>query len=109
VTKPWIYVVSLPTSTYASVVGESGLDLLAGVALVIALALAGAVFLPRMLSGPLLRMAQLAEQVSSGNTSPDDASFEALAEDDVSKEVATAFDHLAERLSQAVRLIARSE
>jgi C4-dicarboxylate-specific signal transduction histidine kinase len=109
VTKAWIYVVSLPTSTYATVVGDSALDLLAGIALVIALALAGAVFLPRMLSAPVLRMARLAEQVSSGNISPDDASFGALAEDDVSKQVATAFDRLTARLSQAVRLISGSE
>ena len=109
VTKPWIYVVSVPTSTYTSVVGDSGLDLAAGVALVIALALAGAAFLPRAFSGSLHRMAQLAEEISSGNTSPDDGSFESLAEDDISEEVATAFDHLAARLSQAVRLIARSE
>src|SRR2546430_1175449 len=51
VTKPWVYVVSVPTASYTSVVGDSGLDLFAGIALVLALALAGAALLPRAL-GP---------------------------------------------------------
>ena len=109
VTKPWIYVVALPTTNYTSVVGDSWLDLGAGVALVIALALAGAAFLPRAFSGSLHRMAQHAEQIASGDTSPDEGNFESLAGDDVSEEVATAFDHLTARLSQAVGLGARSE
>ena len=106
-TKPWVYVVSVPTASYTSVVGDSGLDLFAGIALVVALALAGAAFLPRALWGALHRMARLAEEISSGDTSPDEASFAALAEDEVSHEVGTAFDHLNARLGQAVRLIGR--
>jgi C4-dicarboxylate-specific signal transduction histidine kinase len=109
VTKPWVYVVAVPASSYTNVVGDSGLDLLAGVALVIALAIAGAAFVPRILFSSLHRMTELAGRISSGDVSPDEVSFELLAEDDLSREVGTAFDQLAARLSQAIRLIARPE
>lgn len=98
-TKPWVYVVSIPPAAYTDVIEDSALVVIAGVVLALALAIAGGLLLTRMLLGPVRRMAQLAEQVAAGRLSPH-VSFEALAEDTASRDVAASFDHLVARLRQ---------
>jgi hypothetical protein len=99
VSKPWVYVVSVPPGSYTSVIADTGFDVVGGIVLALTLAALGTLLLPRFLLGSVRRMAQLAEQVSAGRVSPQ-VSFEALAEDDIGREVAVAFDHLLLRLRQ---------
>lgn len=98
--KPWVYVVAVPPSSYTSVLGDSVLDLVAGLALAAALAAAGAVLIYRGLFGSIRRIARYAEQVASGRVNPHEASFAPLAQDELSREVAGAFDHFLTRLRQ---------
>ena len=98
--KPWVYVVSVPPSSYTSVLGDTALDLLAGLALATTLAAAGAALIYRGLFGSIRRIARYAEEVASGRVSPHTASFAPLAHDEISREVAGAFDHFLARLKQ---------
>ncbi|MDQ3399633.1 MAG: hypothetical protein M3470_01350, partial [Chloroflexota bacterium] len=52
------------------------------------------------LFGPLRRIAGYAQQVAGGAVSPQEASFAPLARDDLSREVASAFDRFVARLRQ---------
>jgi C4-dicarboxylate-specific signal transduction histidine kinase len=101
VSKPWVYVVSVPPGSYTSVIGDTGFDVVGGIVLALTLAALGTLLLPRFLFGSVRRMAQLAEQVSAGRVSPQ-VSFETLAEDDIGREVAVAFDHLLLRVRQVL-------
>jgi C4-dicarboxylate-specific signal transduction histidine kinase len=101
VSKPWVYVVSVPPGSYTGVIGDTGFDVVAGILLALTLAAFGTLLLPRFLFGSVRRMAQLAEQVSAGRVSPQ-VSFETLAEDDIGREVAVAFDHLLARVRQVL-------
>lgn len=105
--KPWVYVVSVPPSSYTSVLGDSEVDLLAGFGLAVALAAVGAVLLYHGLFGSIRRVARYAEQVASGRVNPHEASFAPLAQDEVSREVAGAFDHFLARLRQLLTAGAR--
>ena len=98
--KPWVYVVSVPPSSYTSVLGGSEIDLLAGIGLAVALAACGAVLLYRSLFASVRRVARYAEQVASGRVNPHEARFAPLAQDEISREVASAFDHFLARLRQ---------
>lgn len=100
--KPWVYVVSVPPSSYSGVLGGSEIDLLAGFGLAVALAALGAVLLYRTLFGPIRRIATYAEQVASGRVDPREASFTPLAQDDVSRELAGSLDHLLARVRQFI-------
>ena len=106
VTKPWVYVVSIPPSGYTGIVGDSWLDLAAGIALAGALAAGVAVLLPRAILRAVRRMARVADDISAGRMSPDDADFQSLAEDEASRDVAGAFERLSARLQEALALIA---
>jgi len=98
--KPWAYVVALPPSSYTGVVSYGVLDFLAGLAVAVALAAAGAALIYGWLFGPLRRIAGYAQQVAGGAVSPQEASFAPLARDDLSREVASAFDRFVARLRQ---------
>lgn len=98
--KPWVYIVSVPPSSYTGVLGDSEVDLVAGLALALALAAVGAVLLYNGLFGSVRRVARYAEQVASGRVNPHEASFAPLAQDEVSREVAGAFEHFLARLRQ---------
>jgi C4-dicarboxylate-specific signal transduction histidine kinase len=109
VTKPWVYVVAIPPSSYTNVVGDSTVNLMGGIALAAVLALLGAIVLPRALFSQVRRMARLADEISAGDVDPGEASFQVLADDEVGREVAGAFDRLTGRLREALALIARPQ
>lgn len=105
--KPWVYVVAVPPSSYTNVLGGSERDLLAGLLLATVLAAAGAFVIYRWLFDPIRRIARYAEEVASGTVNPHQASFAPLAQDEVSREVAGAFDHFLARLRQLLTYGAR--
>ena len=93
-TKPWLYVVAMPPTSYTNVLGATGLMMLGGIGLAAALGAAAALWLAGSIARPLRRMALLAEQIAIGRVNPYRATFHDLANDDLSADVARGFDRL---------------
>ena len=102
-TKPWIYVVALPPSSYTNVLGTATAELLLGLAIATAFGFLAALWLLRTLTRPIRAMAAVATQFSEGFADPFQATFVDLAEDDVSGEVAAGYEGLLERLRATLR------
>jgi HAMP domain-containing protein len=102
-TKPWIYVVAMPPSSYTSVLDAGAALLVGGVVLAAALGIAAALWLNRSLTRPIRAMAALATHISAGFADPFQATFRDLAQDEVSEEVAAGYDGLLLRLRTALR------
>ncbi len=93
-TKKWTYVLAVPIATYTRSADTATLDtavmLLVGVALAIVIGL----LLTRSLVDPLRRLVHAATDVSVGNVDLRTAHFDTRKGDDITREVASAFDRL---------------
>lgn len=93
-TKKWTYVLAVPIATYTRSADTATLDtavmLLVGMALAIVIGL----LLTRSLVDPLRRLVHAATDVSVGNVDLRTAHFDTRMGDDITREVASAFDRL---------------
>jgi C4-dicarboxylate-specific signal transduction histidine kinase len=94
VTKPWGYVLAVPLTTYTRAADNATFD--AGLMLVMGVLLSFVigVILTRSLVGPLRRLVGEATQVSTGDIDIREAQFDTRSGDDITHEVASAFDRM---------------
>ncbi len=104
-TKPWAYVLAVPLSTYTKAADDATLQALFALALGLLLSLLAAALLTRSLVRPLRALALKAYDVSIGNIELREARFDTRTGDDITREVASAFD----RMLIALRFYALSE
>lgn len=104
-TKPWAYVLAVPLSTYTKAADDATLEALGALALGLVLSLVAAALLTRSLVRPLRALAAKATRVSTGDVDLREARFETRRGDDITREVASAFD----RMLIALRYYALSE
>ena len=97
-TKPWTYTLAVPLATYTSSADDSTVSVALAAAVGILLAAIVSLLLTRSIVGPLRRLAGQAQLMSSGNVDIETAAFEDVKGDDVTHEVATAFDRLGNAL-----------
>jgi C4-dicarboxylate-specific signal transduction histidine kinase len=105
VNKPWGYVLAVPLTTYTKAADNATFD--AGLMLVMGVLLSFVigVLLTRSLVGPLRRLVGEATQVSTGNIDLREAHFDTRTGDDITHEVASAFD----RMLNALRFYALAD
>ena len=105
VTKPWGYVLAVPLTTYTRAADNATFD--AGLMLVMGILLSFVigVVLTRSLVGPLRRLVGEATQVSTGDVDLREAHFDTKSGDDITHEVASAFD----RMLNALRFYALAD
>jgi len=103
--KPWGYVLAVPLTTYTKAADNATFD--AGLMLVMGVLLSFVigVLLTRSLVGPLRRLVGEATQVSTGNIDLREAHFDTRTGDDITHEVASAFD----RMLNALRFYALAD
>jgi methyl-accepting chemotaxis protein len=92
--KPWAYTVAVPIATYTRAADEATLDSAAMLLMGIALALLIGAWLSRSLVRPLRRLVAAAVDVSTGSVDLQVAQMDVTSGDDVTREVASAFDRL---------------
>src|SRR5205823_6444254 len=94
VNKPWGYVLAVPLTTYTRAADNATFD--AGLMLVMGVLLSFVIgiLLTRSLVGPLRRLVGEATQVSTGNIDLREAHFDTRSGDDITHEVASAFDRM---------------
>ena len=97
-TKPWTYTLAVPLATYTSSADDSTVSVALAAAVGILLAAIVSLLLTRSIVGPLRRLAGQAQLMSSGTVDIETAAFEDVKGDDVTHEVATAFDRLGNAL-----------
>ncbi len=105
VNKPWGYVLAVPLSTYTRAADNATFD--AGLMLVMGVLLSFVIgiLLTRSLVGPLRRLVGEATQVSTGDIDLREAHFDTRSGDDITHEVASAFD----RMLNALRFYALAD
>src|SRR5947207_2562487 len=105
VNKPWGYVLAVPLTTYTRAADNATFD--AGLMLVMGVLLSFVIgiLLTRSLVGPLRRLVGEATQVSTGNIDLREAHFDTRSGDDITHEVASAFD----RMLNALRFYALAD
>jgi C4-dicarboxylate-specific signal transduction histidine kinase len=105
VNKPWGYVLAVPLTTYTRAADNATFD--AGLMLVMGILLSFVigVLLTRSLVGPLRRLVGEATQVSTGDIDLRQAHFDTRSGDDITHEVASAFD----RMLNALRFYALAD
>ena len=105
VNKPWGYVLAVPLTTYTKAADNATFD--AGLMLVMGVLLSFVIgiLLTRSLVGPLRRLVGEATQVSTGNIDLREAHFDTRSGDDITREVASAFD----RMLNALRFYAMAD
>ncbi|MGH2498901.1 MAG: cache domain-containing protein [Candidatus Limnocylindria bacterium] len=92
--KPWAYVLAVPLAAYTSAADDATIDAAITVSLGALLSFVIGVFLTRSLVWPLRRLVGEATRVSTGDVDLRAASFDTRAGDDITREVASAFDRL---------------
>ena len=102
--KPWAYTLAVPISTYTKSADEATLDAVAMLGLGVLLAIAIGAWLSRSLVRPLRRLVATAVDVSTGAVDLHIAQVDATNGDDVTREVASAFDRLLNALRYYVLL-----
>jgi C4-dicarboxylate-specific signal transduction histidine kinase len=105
VAKPWAYVLAVPLTTYTKAADDATFDALSVVAIGLLLSFVIGIFLTRSLVGPLRRLVGEATAVSTGDVDLAAARFDTRAGDDITREVASAFD----RMLNALRFYALSD
>ena len=105
VQKPWAYVLAVPLTTYTKSADDATFNALSVVAIGLILSFFIGIFLTRSLVGPLRRLVGEATAVSTGDVDLRVASFDTRAGDDITREVASAFD----RMLNALRFYALSD
>jgi C4-dicarboxylate-specific signal transduction histidine kinase len=97
-TKPWTYTIAVPLLTYTSAADDSALGVTVAALVGVVLAVLVSLVLARSIVGPLRRLADQAQLMSSGDAALDGVRFEEGG-DDVTHDVASAL----ERLGSALR------
>ncbi len=103
--KPWAYVLVVPIATYTKAADDATLNALSMVVVGLLLSLVIGVLLTRSLVRPLRRLVGEATMVSTGDVDLRYARFDTRSGDDITREVASAFD----RMLNALRFYALSD
>ena len=104
-TKPWAYVLAVPLATYTRSADEATTQAVLTVLLGIILSMLIGIWLTTSLVLPLRRLTRQASRVSTGDIELGAASFDTQSGDDITREVASAFD----RLLSALRFYAQND
>ena len=94
VAKPWAYILAVPLTTYTKAADDATYNALAAVGIGLLLSLVIGVVLTRSLVGPLRELVGEATAVSTGDVDLRVARFDTIAGDDITREVASAFDRM---------------
>jgi C4-dicarboxylate-specific signal transduction histidine kinase len=105
VTKPWAYVLAVPLATYTKAADDATFNAALMLTLGVLLSFVIGVVLTRSLVGPLRRLVGEATQVSTGDIDLRAAHFDTRSGDDITHEVASAFD----RMLNALRFYALAD
>jgi C4-dicarboxylate-specific signal transduction histidine kinase len=105
VAKPWAYILAVPLTTYTKAADDATFNALSVVVIGLLLSFVIGVILTRSLVGPLRRLVGEATAVSTGDVDLRIAQFDTRAGDDITREVASAFD----RMLNALRFYALSD
>jgi methyl-accepting chemotaxis protein len=105
VAKPWAYVLAVPLTTYTKAADDATFNALSVVAIGLLLSLVIGVLLTRSLVGPLRELVGEATAVSTGDVDLRVARFDTRSGDDITREVASAFD----RMLNALRFYALAD
>jgi len=92
--KPWSYVIAVPLTTYTKVADDATYNAASVVAIGLLLSFVVGVFLTRSLVRPLRQLVGVATLVSTGDVDLRSAHFDTRRGDDITREVASAFDRL---------------
>lgn len=93
-TKPWAYVLAVPLATYTKAADDATTNATLMLAVGVLLAFVIGVLLTRSLVRPLRRLVRQATRVSTGDVDLNVARFDTRHGDDITREVASAFDRL---------------
>jgi C4-dicarboxylate-specific signal transduction histidine kinase len=105
VAKPWAYVLAVPLTTYTKAADDATFNALSVVLIGLLLSFVIGIILTRSLVGPLRRLVGEATAVSTGDVDLRVATFDTRKGDDITREVASAFD----RMLNALRFYALSD
>ena len=105
VAKPWAYVLAVPLTTYTKAADDATFNALSVVAIGLLLSFVIGVVLTRSLVGPLRQLVGEATAVSTGDIDLRVARFDTRRGDDITREVASAFD----RMLNALRFYALTD
>ena len=105
VAKPWAYVLAVPLTTYTKAADDATFNALSVVAIGLILSMIIGVMLTRSLVGPLRELVGEATAVSTGDVDLRVARFDTRSGDDITREVASAFD----RMLNALRFYAMAD
>jgi C4-dicarboxylate-specific signal transduction histidine kinase len=105
VNKPWGYVLAVPLTTYTKAADNATVDAMLMLVMGVLLSFVIGVVLTRSLVGPLRRLVGEATQVSTGDIDLREAHFDTRSGDDITHEVASAFD----RMLNALRFYALAD
>jgi methyl-accepting chemotaxis protein len=105
VNKPWGYVLAVPLTTYTKAADNATFDAAMMLVMGVLLSFVIGVLLTRSLVGPLRRLVGEATQVSTGDIGLREAHFDTRSGDDITHEVASAFD----RMLNALRFYALAD
>ena len=103
--KPWAYILAVPIATYTKAADDATLNAMSMVIVGLLLSIVIGVLLTRSLVRPLRRLVGEATMVSTGDVDLRYASFDTRSGDDITREVASAFD----RMLNALRFYALSD
>jgi len=92
--KPWAYVLAVPLATYTKAADDATFNAASVVAIGLLLSFIVGILLTRSLVRPLRRLVGIATSVSTGDVDLRAAHFETRRGDDITREVASAFDRL---------------
>ena len=105
VAKPWAYVLAVPLTTYTKAADDATYNALSVVLIGLLLSFVIGVVLTRSLVGPLRELVGEATAVSTGDVDLRVARFDTRSGDDITREVASAFD----RMLNALRFYALAD
>ncbi len=94
VAKPWAYVLAVPLATYTKAADDATYNALSVVVIGLLLSFVIGVVLTRSLVGPLRELVGEATAVSTGDVDLRVARFDTRSGDDITREVASAFDRM---------------
>jgi C4-dicarboxylate-specific signal transduction histidine kinase len=103
--KPWAYVLAVPIATYTKAADDATINAVSMIVVGLLLSLVIGVLLTRSLVRPLRRLVGEATMVSTGDVDLRFAKFDTRSGDDITREVASAFD----RMLNALRFYALSD
>jgi C4-dicarboxylate-specific signal transduction histidine kinase len=103
--KPWAYILAVPLTTYTKAADDATFNALSVVAIGLLLSFIIGMYLTRSLVGPLRELVGEATAVSTGDVDLRVARFDTRSGDDITREVASAFD----RMLNALRFYALAE